>query len=569
LDSKQSSSEEGGTGLEAPEPGGSTARVAWTAAAIFSCSLGVRLLYLAQAQVDPRYSQLGGILDCLYYHKQAAAIASSQGFGELPFFLSPLYVALLGGVYTLFGAEHVHALRLHAVLGALSCCLVYAIARRAFGEREGIAAGLLLGLYGAQIYYTGLLLPTTLVLFLNLLALLAMMPPAGRPPSGLRFAVSGLLIGLAIAVKSNALLLLPVALLAIFLVPKAKRRSWVIWAGCVIAGAAVTLAPFTLHNVATSGRFVLVNTTGGRNLWKGNGPSATGTHIQLPLAEEGTSLSAYLDSAQRATIDPEQPVVESREFTRRTIRYIAKHPRRALRLFAKKTVLFFNAVELGVRDDHEFARRYSSLLASPLPAFSIVAPLGLAGMLIAWRRRRRLAVLYALFATQVASFVLVFVLARYRMVAVACLIVFAAHWLVVAADALRRRELRLLAPSLLLGAVAALIVNWPLAGFARDRSFASQHALVGYALMAGDHLYTEGDAYEQLTRQRLWLGQVDRQLMMNQVDAAKRSLRERLAELDALGGESYEPLRREVRERLRQLQERAPTSPSAPPSEDR
>jgi hypothetical protein len=121
----------------------------------------------------------------------------------------------------------------------------------------------------------------------------------------------------------------------------------------------------------------------------------------------------------------------------------------------------------------------------------------------------------------------------------------------------------------LLGAVAALIVNWPLAGFARDRSFASQRALVDYALMAGDHLYTEGDAYAQLALQRQWLNQVDSQLMMNQVDAAKRSLRERLAELDALGGESYEPLRREVRERLRLLQERAPTSPSAPPSADR
>jgi hypothetical protein len=43
---------------------------------------------LAQARADPRHPQLGGILDSLYYHKQAAALASGQGLGDLPFHLS-------------------------------------------------------------------------------------------------------------------------------------------------------------------------------------------------------------------------------------------------------------------------------------------------------------------------------------------------------------------------------------------------------------------------------------------------------------------------------------------------
>ena len=66
-------------------------------------------------------------------------------------------------------------------------------------------------------------------------------------------------------------------------------------------------------------------------------------------------------------------------------------------------------------------------VATLLLAVAALAPLGLAGLAIAWRRGRRTTHLYVLLAAQVASFVPLFVLARYRLVAVCCLLLFAAQ----------------------------------------------------------------------------------------------------------------------------------------------
>jgi hypothetical protein len=100
---------------------------------------------------------------------------------------------------------------------------------------------------------------------------------------------------------------------------------------------------------------------------------------------------------------------------------VIERPARALALGAKKLLLFANAIELANRDRYYFARRYSPLLQLPLPSFGLIASLGLAGAAFAWRRRPRTALVYAFLAVQVASYVIVFVLARYRIVAAAAL----------------------------------------------------------------------------------------------------------------------------------------------------
>ena len=86
------------------------------------------------------------------------------------YFLSPLYIYLLAATYALFGTGPATAFTLQAVLSAASCVLALWIGRRLFGEIAGLIAGLLLALYGFVIYQSMVLLPGTLVLFLNLLA---------------------------------------------------------------------------------------------------------------------------------------------------------------------------------------------------------------------------------------------------------------------------------------------------------------------------------------------------------------------------------------------------------------
>lgn len=267
-------------------------RRAWaTGTLLFLVALGVRLLYLAQLRADPLRDDLYQIFDSVYYHREGAAIALGDWGGSAPYFLSPLYSWLIGVVYALAGTSTQDLRVAQAFLGAASCVLVYAIGRRVFNENAGIVAGAALALYGLQIYYTGIMLPAVFVLFLNLTFLFVMIGDRRGEMSILRCLTGGLLAGLAAVAKSNALLLVPAAMMAIwFTREEAPRRTRALSCAALALGAALTIAPFTLRNYEVSNHFVLIGTTTGRNLWKGNGPHATGTHVQLPPGDIGIGL---------------------------------------------------------------------------------------------------------------------------------------------------------------------------------------------------------------------------------------------------------------------------------------
>jgi hypothetical protein len=229
---------------------------------------------------------------------------------------------------------------------------------------------------------------------------------------------------------------------------------------------------------------------------KGNGPTATGTHVFLPAGRTGTGLVYHLSPGA----DPVLAVADGRRMAREARRYMLEHPLRTARLWARKFALFFNVRELFIRDQYYFARRYSRLLSLPLPGFAVLAPLGLAGLAIAWRRGRRTAPLYVLLAVQVASFVPLFVLARYRLVAVSCLMLFAAHLVVEAIRVLREGRTRSLALPAAVAVAAALFSHLPFSEFPPERGFANQWERLG------DHFWERGDRARAVEHYREALG---------------------------------------------------------------
>jgi 4-amino-4-deoxy-L-arabinose transferase-like glycosyltransferase len=467
-------------GTEPPARAGRPTRVALL---IFAGALLLRLVYLAEARSDPLFDSPKLLGDAIYYHAWARAVARGEWLAPTPYFLAPLYQYVMGLFYALVGPQLLAVKLLQCVLGAASCTLLYGSGRRLFGEAAGIVAAVLLAIYPLHIFYANLILPTTLVVFLNL-ALLRVFVGGGEMPSPRRCLAAGAMLGLACAAKPNALLLLPALVLGLLWMARGSRpRRALLGATTLALGTVLGIAPFTAHNAASSGEFVLLTTTAGRNLTKGNGPTANGTHVFLPPARIGTGLQYHLS----AQADPARAVADGREMAREARRYMLEHPLRTLRLWAKKFALFFNVRELFIRDQYDFARRYSRLLALPLPGFAALAPLGLAGLAIAWRRGRRTTPLYVLFVAQVASFVPLFVLARYRLVAVCCLLLFAGHLVVEAFRALREGRWRSLALPAAVAVAAALFAHLPFSEFPRERGFANQWERLG------DHFWELGD----------------------------------------------------------------------------
>jgi hypothetical protein len=274
------------------------------------------------------------------------------------------------------------------------------------------------------------------------------------------------ILGLAALAKANSLLLLGVTIAVLWWQHrKAGDRWFVRLAIPFVAGTFLTIAPVTVHNYVASGEFVLITTTSGRNLLKGNGPAADGTHSQIPPTLAG--IQYYLAGDVQSGLAARQ----SREMVSFTLNYMASQPIASARLLVKKAFLFLNERELFIRDNFYFAKRYSSLLSLPLPGFGLIGVLGLAGALWGLRRWESTPHVYAMLLVQIVSYTLVFVLARYRLVAVACLILFASRFVSDVIQIVKERRRGALALAAAITLCCTLLVNVPFAEFPYERGF--------------------------------------------------------------------------------------------------
>jgi 4-amino-4-deoxy-L-arabinose transferase-like glycosyltransferase len=440
------------------------------ASGLFLLALGVRLLYVRQAiQRDPSLGDPQGLWDSLYYHTRAQQLALGETPAVALDYLSPAYIQALGLVYRGFGPDPFSAIGFQALLGALSCVMLYVIGRRVFSESAGVIGAVLLAGFGPQVYYGGLLLSDTLVLGLNVAFLLALTPPRWTF-SPARCAAAGVLLGFAVGARPNAILLLPVALLAMGLQARATPwRRHALLGTALLLGLAVGLSPFVYRNYEAIGQPLVLGATGGINLWKGNGPEATGTHVFMP-SESRAGVGPQL----REDVSNEDVLAESRDLTGRTIEYVKEHPGRAAGLLVKKAVLFFHSVEIGIRDQFYLARSMVPVLWLAPFTYGLIAPLGLAGMWLA-RRRGETVLLFGAFAVQFASLVLIFVLGRYRLVAAAILALFAGFALTTWARIGSERQWSRLLPSLGLAVLVAALTHIPLAEFPSHRGTSRRH----------------------------------------------------------------------------------------------
>jgi 4-amino-4-deoxy-L-arabinose transferase-like glycosyltransferase len=241
-------------------------------------------------------------------------------------FRPPLLPILLAGVYGVFG-HHILAARVAvAILGAVTCVVVYHIGRRTFSQRAGILAGLASAVYPKFVYYAGLVTTETLCTLLLAMAVWLLVA-AWQGESWWRWPAAGAVLALAALSRSSLLLLPGVAVLWTVIVSGGRQRALKAALLLVVAFAAV-MSPWWVRNWAVHGRFVPATTEGGYTFWVTNNPRATGGgHCFWPDPPGG------FDGMTEVEID--------REFYRRGWRWVRSHPVEFVRLSAAKFVRFW------------------------------------------------------------------------------------------------------------------------------------------------------------------------------------------------------------------------------------
>ena len=416
---------------------------------VFAVALAIRVLYILQIRDLPWFDV--PLVDGANYFNLAATIATGDLLGGREvFWQPPLYPYLIALLISIFGPNMTAIYLVQGVIGSITCLLVARIGCRVLDDRAGIAAGLVVALYGPLVHFDAQPLIPVLHVVLATAGLLAILRAAGIPgPSpvpGRDWALAGLAWGLAAIATPNILFAVPIVTIWAW----RWRRSPVENGGADPASPARGLAIFAValavpvtvvatRNLLVAGEPVLISSNGGINFYIGNNPDYERTIRIRPGGE-----------FERLAQEPENQGItgaaaKSRWFVRRGLAFIGAYPGQAARLYLRKGLDLIAGREIPRNEDAYSYRDTSWILAALLWRwgvsfpFGIVAPLALAGFCAVWspggtgiaaavngpgrRAGQGLLLLYA--AAYAVSIVIFFPTDRYRLPIVPVLAVFA------------------------------------------------------------------------------------------------------------------------------------------------
>jgi len=409
----------------------------WLLVVTFSLKAAV----LAQLGDHPLL-QPAGDMDSGVYARLAADVARGdvllRGPGPVPFFVSPLYIYFLAAIHVLSAGSLLAVKVVQIALGTAAVALVFFTAKRLFGERAALAAGILYALTGVVSFHEILILQAALDPFLTALALYLL--AVALSPSG-RGLAAGAAFGLLALNRPNALLCvaaIAVALLALAVTPlvargaSEKRPSSLPFkedplrtlrlAATFLAGTAFILALPLARNLIVSGEPVLVSSHGGLNFLVGNGPGANGVYRVIPGITP--DIGGQAQDARRIAEAAEGRTLSTREvsahFAKEAWKWIRERPDAATRLFLKKAWYVLSRDEAPLNFSFPWYRDRSLALKLLAVGPGLLVPLAGAGFVLAFfapagAARRALPVWAVFVPAYVLSVAAFFVATRYRL----------------------------------------------------------------------------------------------------------------------------------------------------------
>jgi hypothetical protein len=332
--------------------------------AIVALAFVVRLAMVAYAHPNPRDGRFD---DSVWYDTTARHLANGEGYvfdpnvwvaadgspiypGETE--LSPTalwpwgYPVTLAVVYAVTGDSVTAGLLMNVVFGALTCGLVFLIARRLFDLTSAIFAGFALALLPSHVLFTSILLSETyfgflLALVLAIAVYTVLDPDEGdAPPTfGMLAIIAGLGALAAFTGYVRGEFLVYGAVLALLVLWRFRRHAALPLAA-LAAGAALVVVPWTVRNVIVMDEAIVGTTGSGRVAYQGHNPETDGG----PSLTATGQLEARFAGLPRKEIE----LQSNHEGTRLARKWALDHPVDELRLIPKRLYKLFRSDEAGV-----------------------------------------------------------------------------------------------------------------------------------------------------------------------------------------------------------------------------
>jgi tetratricopeptide (TPR) repeat protein len=476
---------------------------------IFCCALLVRLIFLVENRNVPFFNYRG--IDAQQYHEMAVGFLDGTWPGKQAFSWPPLYPLFLGLLYKIVGQNATIVKMLQAMMGAMSCVLVYFIARTVFNGRfVPIAAAIICCLCGTLIYFDAQLLSVNLDVLLELLIIFFLLF-ASRHRQIIWWGVAGLFIGLSAINRGAILLFLPIILFWMYVAP---RYHWGIegeygkTAFCrktiaLLLPVGLVIFPVVLHNVRydravvdrepqpirlnqfVSTGFLPIASNLGINFYLGN-------HWELRKINNINHPEHFI-YFHRINDEPAEKGIESAfgqssYLVRQTLIYIFEKPDDFIKLLGLKVFQLFNGAEIPRNANLYAFRQYSVVLSlllwKKLIAFpsGLIIPLGLVGIFSSRCFWRKHFLLLGCLLMQYLFIMAFFVTARYRLPTIPLLAIYAAFALeTFISYAGQGAKRKLTVPIILLAALLLFCNSLP--GKIETKHGYSEHGNVGNVLL--------------------------------------------------------------------------------------
>jgi tetratricopeptide (TPR) repeat protein len=373
--------------------------------------------------------------DSTVYLQLARELATGGSAAHAPFYWSPLY-SLIVALWA--GAASAKLVVLQMLAGFLTIGLVFLAGQRLGSRRAGFLGALCLALYSPFLMFQAKLLP---VAFAVLFAVLGIGLAIHNSQSAVRSAQSSvalwLLAGVSLGLSGllmPQLLLAPVLLCVALLLMRIRGK----WPAVllVLAGTVLPIIPIAIRNAAAGHDFVPISSSGGFNFYLGWNPGATGLigrpKEMFDFTVDGRSLIAVPDQqefeqryAENQVGHNLKPSQVSSFWFRRSLDFIRRQPGSAIRLLIRKLGFSLTGYEFANSYYPELERRLALPLRLAFLPWALLLGLGIAGIVLTWRRDLALLPVLVLPATVLITLLLFFVNARYRLPAAPSLAILA------------------------------------------------------------------------------------------------------------------------------------------------
>ena len=357
--------------------------------------------------------------DSKSYSKLAKKILNNEGyyltyFGGFKLFsvYPPLIPCFMAANYYFFNDNIAITVMkiIQAILGSFTAIIIFKIGKIVFNDFTGKLAGLISALYPFFIFFGGYILSETIFIFLFCSGILFLIKGI-KQNKIIYFIFCGLYFGFAQLTRAAMLLFLPLVIIFIIIFFWKEKKIFIKLIS-IIVFFIIAVSPWIVRNYNVHGVFLIATSVGGKNLYDGNNPWATGELNSLPEFYKNLE-KEYQAGGSEIEID--------KRLKQKAKNFIIQNPKRFLKLTFKKFCRFWNLVP-----NFKKYRTFKYILVSLL-SYGLVLICGIIGFIISLNIRLNYTILLFLpvfYFCSIHSIIIGSV--RYRLPVMPFIIIFAA-----------------------------------------------------------------------------------------------------------------------------------------------